>query len=33
MIPNGGISTGIINNYSKENRRRVEWTFGIGCDD
>ena len=33
MIPNGGISTGIINNYSKENRRRVEWTFGIGYGD
>ena len=30
MIPNGGISTGIINNYSKESIRRVEWTFGIG---
>ena len=29
MIPNGGISTGIINNYSKESLRRVEWTFGI----
>ena len=33
MIPNGGISTGIINNYSKESLRRVEWTFGIGYGD
>lgn len=33
MIPNGGISTGIINNYSKESIRRVEWTFGIGYRD
>lgn len=33
MIPNGGISTGIINNYSKESIRRVEWTFGIGYGD
>lgn len=29
IIPNGGLSTGIINNYSKEGRRRVDWTFGI----
>ena len=29
MIPNGSLSTGIINNYSREGRRRVEWTFGI----
>ena len=33
MIPHGGISTGIINNYSKESIRRVEWTFGIGYGD
>ncbi|HIS33801.1 MAG TPA: mechanosensitive ion channel [Candidatus Avirikenella pullistercoris] len=29
IIPNGGISTGIINNYSKETTRRVEWIIGI----
>ena len=33
MIPNGGISTGIINNYSKESQRRVDWTFGIAYGD
>ena len=33
LIPNGGLSTGIINNYSKENLRRVDWTFGIGYGD
>lgn len=29
IIPNGGISTGIINNYSKETTRRVDWSFGV----
>ena len=29
IIPNSGISTNIINNYSKEEHRRVDWTFGI----
>lgn len=29
LIPNGSISTGIINNYSKEATRRLDWTFGI----
>lgn len=33
IIPNGGLSTGIINNYSKEGRRRVDWTFGIAYGD
>lgn len=33
MIPNGGISTGIINNYSHEDKRRVDWTFGIAYGD
>ncbi|MCH5226859.1 MAG: mechanosensitive ion channel [Muribaculaceae bacterium] len=34
IIPNGGLSTGSINNYSFENYRRVEWTIGLcyGCD-
>ncbi len=29
IIPNGPISTGVINNYSKESIRRVDWTFGV----
>lgn len=29
IIPNGGLSTGIINNFSKEKTRRVEWIFGV----
>lgn len=29
MIPNGALSTGSINNYSRENRRRVDWTIGV----
>ena len=33
IIPNGGLSTGIIMNYSKESQRRVDWVFGIGYGD
>ena len=33
MVPNGQISTGIINNYSREDKRRVDWTFGIAYGD
>ncbi|MFI3322678.1 MAG: mechanosensitive ion channel [Rikenellaceae bacterium] len=29
IIPNGGLSTGIINNFSKESTRRVDWVFGV----
>jgi small conductance mechanosensitive channel len=29
IIPNGGISTGSLINYSAEPERRVDWTFGI----
>lgn len=29
IIPNGGLSTGTINNYSKEDYRRVEWKVGL----
>src|SRR5690606_20130210 len=29
MIPNGSISSSVIDNYSKEEIRRVEWKFGI----
>ena len=33
ILPNGGMSTGIINNYSKEEVRRVDWTFSIAYGD
>lgn len=29
IIPNGGLSTASINNYSLEQRRRVDWTIGV----
>lgn len=29
IIPNGGLSTGSVNNYSTQAYRRVEWKFGI----
>lgn len=32
-IPNGGLSTGSINNYSKESFRRVDWTISISYGD
>lgn len=32
-IPNGGLSTGSINNYSKEDYRRVNWTVSIAYGD
>ncbi|MCF8277453.1 MAG: mechanosensitive ion channel [Flavobacteriales bacterium] len=33
IIPNGGLSTGSMINYSTEARRRVDWTIGIGYGD
>lgn len=33
IIPNGGLSTGITKNYSKEALRRVDWQFGIAYGD
>ncbi len=33
IIPNGGLSTGSINNASKENYRRVDWTVSISYGD
>lgn len=33
IIPNGGLSTGSINNYSKENFRRIEWIIAISYGD
>ena len=34
IIPNGGLSTGSINNYSFEEYRRVDWKIGLsyGCN-
>lgn len=33
IIPNGGLSTGSMTNYSTEDTRRVDWTFGIAYGD
>ena len=33
IIPNGGLSTGTINNYSKEHDRRLEWRVSISYGD
>lgn len=33
IIPNGGLSTSSMTNYSTESRRRVDWTIGIGYGD
>jgi small conductance mechanosensitive channel len=33
VIPNGGLSTSSLVNYSVEPKRRVDWTFGIGYGD
>lgn len=33
LIPNGGLSTGSVNNYSKEEYRRVAWTVSISYGD
>lgn len=33
LIPNGPISTGSLTNFSTEERRRVDWTVGIGYGD
>lgn len=33
IIPNGGLSTGTINNYSKEEYRRLEWNISISYGD
>lgn len=32
-IPNGGLSTSVLVNYSKESERRVDWTFHIAYGD
>lgn len=33
LVPNGPISTGIVNNYSREQLRRVDFTFSISYGD
>jgi len=33
IVPNGSLSNGSITNYSTEEKRRVDWTFGIGYGD
>jgi len=33
IIPNGGLSTSSMTNYSSEPQRRVDWTIGIGYGD
>lgn len=33
IIPNGGLSTGSVNNWSREDYRRVEWTVSIAYGD
>lgn len=33
IIPNGGLSTGCINNYSKEEYRRIDWSVSIAYGD
>ncbi len=33
IVPNGGMSTSIINNVSASGTRRVEWKFGISYGD
>jgi len=33
IIPNGGLSTSSLTNYSTEEERRVDWTIGIAYGD
>ena len=33
IIPNGGLANGSMVNYSAQDTRRVDWTFGIGYGD
>lgn len=28
-IPNGSLSSGVVTNFSREDKRRVDWTFGV----
>ncbi len=33
ILPNGPLSTGVINNFSRQNTRRIEWKIGISYGD
>lgn len=33
IIPNGPLATDSLVNFSREEKRRVDWTFGIGYGD
>lgn len=33
IIPNGGLSTSSMTNYSVEEKRRVDWAIGVGYGD
>jgi len=33
ILPNGGLSTGSMVNFSGQTKRRVDWTFGIAYGD
>lgn len=33
IIPNGGLSTSSLTNYSTELKRRVDWSIGVGYGD
>ncbi|MBL4681317.1 MAG: mechanosensitive ion channel [Pseudomonadales bacterium] len=33
IIPNGGLSTSSMTNFSTEAKRRVDWTIGVGYGD
>ena len=33
ILPNGSLSTSAMTNYSTEEKRRVDWTIGIGYGD
>lgn len=33
VLPNGSLSSASLTNYSTEEKRRVDWTFGIGYGD
>ena len=33
IIPNGGLSTNSVENFSTQERRKIIWTFGIGYGD
>jgi small conductance mechanosensitive channel len=28
-VPNGSLSSGSVTNYSREDKRRIDWTYGV----